>query len=196
MHSRNVKRIVLGVVLLVALPVVAFAQTSRVEGMSIQGDYIKDYTAIYTYPSAITNVGNLVYGELGVAVGGTPADRAIGGGKDGRLGREVRKALSALHYQIGAAQAGSDDSLPQAAAHLRAAVQDDPSNDAASSQLRQIADRAKEIYLRGYVAKDDDAESARRAFKLVIETLPSSDETAQKAKRWLDKLDGKVSKEE
>jgi hypothetical protein len=78
MHSRNVKRIFLGVVLLVALPVVAFAQTSRVEGMSIQGDYIKDYTAIYTYPSAITNVGNLVYGELGVAVGGTPADRAIG----------------------------------------------------------------------------------------------------------------------
>ena len=124
------------------------------------------------------------------------ADRAIGGGKDGRLGREVRKALSALHYQIGAAQAGSDDSLPQAAAHLRAAVQDDPSNDAASSQLRQIADRAKDIYLRGYVAKDDDAESARKAFKLVIETLPASDETAQKAKRWLDKLDGKVSKEE
>ena len=75
-------------------------------------------------------------------------------------------------------------------------MQDDPSNDAASSQLRQIADRAKDIYLRGYVAKDDDAESARKAFKLVIETLPASDETAQKAKRWLDKLDGKVSKEE
>ncbi|MFN2549169.1 MAG: FHA domain-containing protein [Myxococcales bacterium] len=124
------------------------------------------------------------------------ADRAIGGGKDGRLGREVRKALSALHYQIGAAQTGGDDSLPQAAAHLRAAVQDDPSNDAAVAQLRQIADRCKEIYLRGYVAKDSDAEAARKAFKLVIETLPASDETAQKAKRWLDKLDGKVSKEE
>ena len=123
------------------------------------------------------------------------ADCSIGGGKDGRLGREVKKALSALHYQLGAAQAGSDDTLPQAAAHLRAAVQDDPANDAAQSQLRQIGDRAKEIYLRGYVAKDEDAEAARKAFKLVIETLPASDETAQKAKRWLDKLDGKVTSE-
>ena len=57
------------------------------------------------------------------------------------------------------------------------------------------SDRAKEIYLRGYVAKDDDVESARKAFKLVIATLPAC-ATAQKAKRWLDKLDGKVSKDE
>ena len=121
------------------------------------------------------------------------ADRNIAGGKDGRLGREVRKALSALHTQLAAGLLGGDDTLPQAAAHLRAAVQDDPANDAAQSQLRQISDKAKEIYLRGYVAKDDDAETARKAFKLVIATLPPSDETAQKAKHWLDKLDGKVS---
>ena len=124
------------------------------------------------------------------------ADRTIAQGKDGRLGREVHKALSALHTQLGAAQAGSDEGLPQAAAHFRSAVQNDPSNDAAQAQLRQIGDRCKDIYLRGYVAKDDDVEAARKAFKLVIETLPATDETAQKAKRWLDKLDGKVSKDE
>jgi hypothetical protein len=78
MHSRMMKVLVLGAVMLMALPVAGLAQTSRVEGMSIQGDYIKDYTGIYTYPSQITNVGNLVYGELGVATGGTPADRAVG----------------------------------------------------------------------------------------------------------------------
>ena len=122
------------------------------------------------------------------------ADKNIAGGKEGRLGREVRKALSALHTQL--AQVGTDETLPQASQHLRAAVQYDSSNDAAQSQLRQINDRCKEIYLRGYVAKDDDVEAARKAFKLVIETLPPSDETAQKSKRWLDKLDGKVSKEE
>ncbi len=124
------------------------------------------------------------------------ADRTIAPGKDGRLGHEVRKALSGLHTQLGAAQAGSDEGLPQAAAHFRSAVQDDPGNDTAQSQLRQIGDRCKEIYLRGYVAKEEDVEAARRSFKLVIETLPASDETAQKAKRWLDKLDGKVSKDE
>ena len=78
MHSRIVKLSLLGALLLLALPVVAFAQTARVEGMSIQGDYIKDYTGIYTYPSNITSIGNLVYGELGVSAGGAPQDRAVG----------------------------------------------------------------------------------------------------------------------
>jgi hypothetical protein len=56
-----------------AMPVVANAQSSRVEGMSLQGDYIKDYTSIYTYPSSVSHVGNLVYGEFG---GGS--DRGVG----------------------------------------------------------------------------------------------------------------------
>jgi hypothetical protein len=56
--------------------------------------------------------------------------------------------------------------------------------------------RAKELYLRGYVAKDSDADTARHSFKIVIETLPPGDETAQKAKRWLDKLNGKAPKED
>jgi len=123
------------------------------------------------------------------------ADKSIAQGKEGRLGREVHKALSALHFQAASGLSG-DESLPQEAQHLRAAVQYDSGNDAAQAQLRQVIDRAKEIYLRGYVAKDEDAESARKAFRLVIETLPASDETAQKAKRWLDKLDGKVAKDE
>ena len=108
----------------------------------------------------------------------------------------MHKSLSALHTQLGTSAAGTDDGLPQAAAHLRAAVQNDPSNDGAQAELRQIGDRCKEIYLRGYVAKDEDFESARKSFKLVIATLPPTDETAQKAKRWLDKLDGKVAKDE
>src|SRR5262245_56628498 len=59
--------------LALALPVVANAQSSRVEGMSLQGDYVKDYTSIYSYPSSVSHVGNLVYGEFG---GGS--DRAVG----------------------------------------------------------------------------------------------------------------------
>jgi len=65
--------------LILALPVVASAQTSRVEGMSIQGDYIKDYTGIFTYVNDVASVGNLVYGELGNYQGtATPFDRAVG----------------------------------------------------------------------------------------------------------------------
>jgi hypothetical protein len=124
------------------------------------------------------------------------ADRAIAQGKDSRLGHEVRKALSQLHYQVGIAQVATDEGLPQAATHLRAALSADPANDLAQQQLAQVISRAKELYLRGYVAKDSDADSARHSFKIVTETLPASEETAQKAKRWLDKLDGKGPRED
>src|SRR5437870_4634927 len=66
MQSRWILRsFALLAVLTLALPVAAFAQTSRVEGMALQGDYIKDYTGIYTYTSEVSNVGNLIYAELG-----------------------------------------------------------------------------------------------------------------------------------
>jgi pSer/pThr/pTyr-binding forkhead associated (FHA) protein len=124
------------------------------------------------------------------------ADAAIAGSRESRLGREVKKSLSSLHYQLGIATVQTDEGLPQAATHLRAAIAADSGNDLAQQQLAQVVERAKELYLRGYVAKDSDADTARHSFKIVIETLPPGDETAQKAKRWLDKLNGKAPKED
>ena len=67
MFPRHLKTlIVLASALVLALPVVAFAQTARVQGLGIQGDYIKDYTGIFPYPGTLPTVGNLVIGELGV----------------------------------------------------------------------------------------------------------------------------------
>jgi len=65
MSSRTVKWLILASVLLIAFPVVAGASTSRIAGMGTQGDYIKDYTNIFGYPSCVSGVGNLVYGEFG-----------------------------------------------------------------------------------------------------------------------------------
>jgi hypothetical protein len=156
---------------------------------------LKQFDAAYKDALAKQQAKNLG-GAIRSFAQAAAADRAIAQGKEGRLGREVHKALASLHAQLGAAQLGSDDSLPVAALHLRAALQNDPGNEQAQSELRKITDRAKDIYLHGYVAKDSDAESARKNFKVVIDTLPQTDETAQKAKRWLDKLDGKVAKDE
>jgi len=78
--------------LVTALPVSALAQTARVEGMALQGDYIKDYTNIWTYLSGVPTVGNLVYGELGAVDGfsTSPRDRGVGAVlgniAEGRLG--------------------------------------------------------------------------------------------------------------
>ena len=80
----SIRRVILAVAVLMALPTLALAQTSRVEGMALPGDYIKDYTGIYTYTSGVVNVGNLVYGELGNFLtnpnSGNPTtgDRAVG----------------------------------------------------------------------------------------------------------------------
>jgi hypothetical protein len=68
MSSRVVKWLFLASLFLLVFPVAAGASTARVEGMAIQGDYIKDYTGIYTYLSNVCCVGNLVYGELGNTV--------------------------------------------------------------------------------------------------------------------------------
>jgi hypothetical protein len=52
--------------------------------MAMQGDYLKDYTGIYTYTSGVANVGNLIYGELGLLPPGfspaafSPADKSVG----------------------------------------------------------------------------------------------------------------------
>lgn len=75
----NSKRLIAALALIVALPVLAHAQTSRIEGMAIQGDYVKDYTSIYQWPAQVSNVGNLIYGEFGNSnfPNGT-YDRAVG----------------------------------------------------------------------------------------------------------------------
>jgi predicted component of type VI protein secretion system len=103
---------------------------------------------------------------------------------------EGRRALAARHV-LAAGDPSADADLPGAAAHLRAAVESDPDNREARAGLSRIAERAKEVYLRAYMVKDDDPDAARSGFRLVIEALPASDETAVKAMRWLRKLDAK-----
>jgi hypothetical protein len=134
--------------------------------------------------------------DIAEASGADPG-RAAEAWKGSRPGAEVRQALSILHASLGLAAvgSGSDDALPAAAAHLRAALEFDPQDEEARAGLSRASARAKEIYLRGYVAKDGEPQAARRDFEVVRGTLPESDETAQKAKRWLDRLDGKAPKE-
>lgn len=122
MSSRWImKSVVLAVALALALPVVASAQTSRLQGMTLQGDYVKDYTSIYTYPSQVSNVGNLVYGELGTTNGGTNvSDRAMGSvlgnicdGKFGTWAFHLRQSTPVLgggdtNHPPGASTIGGD----------------------------------------------------------------------------------------
>jgi hypothetical protein len=112
--------VALSALFLMALPVVAFAQTSRLEGMTLQGDYVKDYTNIYTYTSQVPNVGNLVYGEVGNTNGadgiGGFGFQTPGGVNDRSFGSVLgnlfdgRYGVWAIHLRQTTPQLGSGDS--------------------------------------------------------------------------------------
>jgi hypothetical protein len=117
-------------------------------------------------------------------------DRAVAGRASGPLGNRVRKALSSLHTEM-ALELTETAELPKAAAQLRSAITEDPSNERAQKELQVAMGRAHEEYMRGYVAKDSDPDLARVSFRIAAETLPEADEEAQKARRWLDRLSGR-----
>ena len=105
-------------------------------------------------------------------------------------GREVARSTALRHLELAAGLEGDDD-LPEAAAHLRAALRSDPANAEARAGLQRVLARSREIYLRAYLSKDSDPAPARRMFALVAEALPEGDETGAKARRWLLRLEGK-----
>jgi len=57
--------------------------------------------------------------------------------------------------------------------------------------MAEVVAKVKDVYQQGYFEKESDPEAAKKAFKVVVQALPASDELQQKAKRWLDKLEGK-----
>jgi hypothetical protein len=120
------------------------------------------------------------------------AARTIDAARSGPVIRDLGKALASVHARLAASLLGTDASLPSAASHLRAALEADPAQPQAAALSARLAERCREVYLRGYVSKDADAASAREAFQLVVAALPAADPTAQKAKRWLERLDGKA----
>jgi hypothetical protein len=120
-------------------------------------------------------------------------DWSLAQGEDGRFASDLRKAVAGAHLGIASGLVSADEGLPQAAAHVRSALREVPDDAAAAAELALIADRCRDLYLRGYIAKDGDPAAARASFQIVMATLPSEDATAQKAKRWLARLDGKVA---
>ena len=83
MHKRML-RLFSALSLLAVLPAGALASPGRVDGLNVPGDYIKDYTGIYTYVSGVNSVGNLVYAEPGA--GNEAMGAVLGNLFEGRFG--------------------------------------------------------------------------------------------------------------
>jgi hypothetical protein len=78
-------RIFAALSLLTLLPAISYASSARVNSMNVPGDYIKDYTGIYTYMSGVSGVGNLVYAEPSGS-GNQAMGAVLGNLFEGRLG--------------------------------------------------------------------------------------------------------------
>jgi hypothetical protein len=118
------------------------------------------------------------------------APRVAGDAAVGQSELDGRRALGQRHL-LAARELSRDEDLPGAAAHLRAALENDPENATARVEMDRVAERVREIYLRAYVGKDDDPEDARAGFALVARALPAGDELAARASHWLEKLDAR-----
>ena len=102
MHKR-MTRILSVVALAAVLPSVALASGARVAGLNVPGDYIKDYTGIFTYVSGVNNVGNLVYSEPNS--GNETMGAVLGNLWEGRLGT-WGVHLRRFHPSLGQSLAG------------------------------------------------------------------------------------------
>jgi hypothetical protein len=72
------------------------------------------------------------------------------------------------------------------------AFADSRAADPARESMDAARERARDIYRKAYVERELDPDAARRGFELVASLLPESDEMAQKARRWIDQLSGKM----
>lgn len=84
MH-KHISRILVALACLAVIPTVALSSSSRIEGLNVPGDYVKDYTNIYTYLSGVGSVGNLIYVEP-TSGSNTAMGAVLGNLWEGRLG--------------------------------------------------------------------------------------------------------------
>ena len=88
-------------------------------------------------------------------------------------------------------EAKAAENLERAYSNFEKAADADSGHSAAKKEMSSMRDKAKEIYLSGYVERELNPESAKRKFKLVMKITAPGDENHEKAKKWLDKLEGK-----
>ena len=132
-------------------------------------------------------------------------DRTIRAGRppeESKLGTEVRKQLAVAEYLL-ALDCKGDEMFGRRAAHLLAALEADPNNDAAHKQYDRVCTHANELFQDAYQQKGTAGSDAPKLFKYVagafpegaeLETAgkfcPTGPETKRKALLWLSKMGG------
>jgi tetratricopeptide (TPR) repeat protein len=96
------------------------------------------------------------------------------------------RAANIFYKSASAARAAGQWS--RAVEYARRTLQADPGHAGASNILTDLKTKAKDVFLQAYALKDSNPEDAIPKFREVIAMTPPDDETHEKAKNWLEKL--------
>jgi pSer/pThr/pTyr-binding forkhead associated (FHA) protein/tetratricopeptide (TPR) repeat protein len=96
------------------------------------------------------------------------------------------RAANIFYKSASAARAAGQWS--RAVEYARRTLQADPGHAGAQNILSDLKTKAKDVFLQAYALKDSNPEDAIPKFREVIAMTPADDETHEKAKNWLEKL--------
>ncbi|MGZ3461745.1 MAG: FHA domain-containing protein, partial [Archangium sp.] len=139
----------------------------------------------------ITDFGNL-YKELeGLDAKGLShlldLDKKITHGRGSKLSRNAGSRAANVFFES-ASLAKAAGQYARAMENAQLALQAAPNHAGASDIVSELRQKAKELYLQAYALKDANPEDAVPKFSEVMSMTAPDDETYQKAKAWVEKL--------
>lgn len=111
-------------------------------------------------------------------------------GAPAKMLKPISDKVAKVFYSKGI-DAKAQDNLERAFTNFEKTLEADPGHAGAKKEIAAMRDKAKEIYLSGYVEREMNPESAKRKFKIVMKITQPGDENHEKAKKWYDRLEGK-----
>ncbi len=114
-------------------------------------------------------------------------EKKIGGGSAGALSKPIATRVVTAYYTK-ASNCRAKGDWGCAMDYAKKVLIADPGHIGAASIVADARRQAKDIFLRAYSLKDEDAETAIQLFKQVIQMTPKDDEYHDKAKSQLDHL--------
>ncbi|NTX13164.1 FHA domain-containing protein [Myxococcus sp. CA051A] len=108
-------------------------------------------------------------------------------GFQGSLGNTLDEQLASAALAAGQAALKKGD-LAAAGLNFREALRLNPGDRRARDGLDDLQKKVEELYMRAYIERDRDPQSAAVKFKIVIETAPEGSDTKRKAEMYLSEL--------
>ena len=115
-------------------------------------------------------------------------DRSITDGPQSKLAQSAGlRAANAYYRSAAAAMAAGQWS--RASQYVQRALKANPNHDESQRLASQLREKAKDVYMKGYIQKESAPDEARELMRQVMEMAPVGDETHQKAQRLLSNLE-------